>query len=148
MLPSTRNTAEIEISTDREKLDVDYIHAFLADSYWAAGIARDTVWRSIENSLCFGVYRGREQVGFARAITDFTTFAYLADVFIDENERGKGLGRLLIETIVSHEELSGLRRWHLLTSDAQDLYRKFGFTNPEDPLIHMEKRGTPRCATE
>jgi N-acetylglutamate synthase-like GNAT family acetyltransferase len=139
----TMGKTDIEISTVKEKLDIDYIQELLTHSYWAEGITKRAVSKSIDNSFCFGVYKGRKQVGFARVITDFTTFAYLADVFIDRNERGLGLGKLLIETIITHKELSGLRRWHLLTSDAHELYQKFGFKNPEDPLVHMEKRAIP-----
>ena len=126
------------ISTDRSKLDVDVIHGFLTRSYWAEGIPRETVARSIENSLCFGVYHGREQVGFARVISDFATFAYIADVFILEPYRDRGLGKELIATIMAHPELQGLRRWSLGTRDAHGLYTQFGFTALENPSRWME----------
>lgn len=137
-------SSEIEISTDKSKLDIDYIHKFLSKSYWAKGIPKDAVEKSIKNSFCFGVYSTEKQIGFARVITDYTTFGYLADVFIDENQRGAGLGKKLVNEIVNHKELVGLKRWHLLTNDAQGLYSKYGFNVPEDPSIHMEKRKKPK----
>lgn len=137
------------ISTDREKLDRSLIHRFLETSYWARGIPRELVDRGIENSLCFGLYDGDRQVGFARVITDLSTFAYLADVFVLESARGRKLGVWLIETIMAHPQLQGLRRWMLATADAHGLYRKFGFTGlsrPErimeivDPEIYMRSK--------
>ena len=121
------------ISTDRAKLDVDVIHGFLTGSYWLEGIPRETIVRAIENSLCFGVYNGAEQVGFARVISDFATYAYLADVFILEPFRERGLGKELIATVMAHPELQGLRRWSLGTRDAQ-----FGFTALKNPSRMME----------
>jgi N-acetylglutamate synthase-like GNAT family acetyltransferase len=115
------------ISTDRSKLDVDVIHRFLARSYWAEGIPRETVERSIENSLCFGVYDNARQIGFARVISDFATYAYVADVFILEPYRERGLGKELMASIMAHPDLQGLRRWSLGTRDAQGLYAQFGF---------------------
>jgi GNAT superfamily N-acetyltransferase len=126
------------ISTDRAKLDLDMIHGFLTRSYWAEGIPRERVMRAIENSLCFGVYSGGEQVGFARVISDFATFAYLADVFILEPYRERGLGKELIATVMAHPELQGLRRWSLGTRDAHGLYAQFGFTALENPSRMME----------
>jgi GNAT superfamily N-acetyltransferase len=126
------------ISTDPGKLDRTVIHRFLGGSYWAKDIPREIVDRCIENSLCFGLYDGDRQVGFARIISDFATFAYLADVFVLESERGKGLGVWLIETIVNHPQLQGLRRWMLATADAHGLYRKFGFTALSRPERIME----------
>jgi N-acetylglutamate synthase-like GNAT family acetyltransferase len=126
------------ISTDRAKLDVDLIHGFLARSYWAEGIPRETVARAIENSLCFGVYNDGEQVGFARVISDFATYAYLADVFILEPYRERGLGKELIATVMAHPELQGLRRWSLGTRDAHGLYAQFGFTALDNPSRMME----------
>lgn len=125
-------------STDRSKLDVDMIHGFLTRSYWAGGIPRETVARAIENSFCFGVYDGREQVGFARVISDFATFAYIADVFIVEPYRERGLGKELMATVMAHPELQGLRRWILATRDAHGLYAQFGFTPLENPGRMME----------
>ena len=120
---------EYEISTDRARLDVDAIHRFLStEAYWSPGVAREVVERSIENSLCFGVYRGEEQVGFARVVTDRATFAWLADVYIESGHRGDGLGKRLIGAILEHPELQGIRRWMLGTADAHELYRPFGFS--------------------
>jgi N-acetylglutamate synthase-like GNAT family acetyltransferase len=124
------------ISTDRSKLDVEVIHKFLTRAYWAAGIPRATVVRAIENSLCFGVYDGAEQVGFARVISDFATYAYVADVFILEPYRERGLGKELMASIMAHPELQGLRRWSLGTRDAQGLYAQFGF----EPVVNTPSR--------
>jgi len=116
------------ISTDKERLDIPYIHSFLAGSYWAANIPLETVEKSIAGSLCFGVYEGDKQVGFARVITDQATFGYLADVFIDEAQRGRGLSKWLMQTILAHPGLQGLRRFMLATHDAHGLYAQYGFT--------------------
>ena len=119
---------EYEISTDRTRLDLAMIHDFLSNhSYWAAGIPLAVVKKSIENSLCFGVYYQGKQVGFARVVTDYATTAYVGDVFILEPYRGKGLGKRLIKTIIDHPELEGLRLWFLGTRDAHELYEKYGF---------------------
>lgn len=130
------------MSTARRRLDFEAIHAFLSRAYWSRGIPIERMKRSIEHSLPFGVYCGPEQVGFARVITDYTTFAYLADVFIDESHRGKGLGKWLVETIVGHPELQGLRRFALMTRDAQELYRKFGFTPASEAPCGAGERPT------
>jgi GNAT superfamily N-acetyltransferase len=127
-----------EISTDPARLDRDAIHTFLASSYWAAGIPRAVVDRSIDHSLPFGLFEEDRQVGFARVITDYATFAYLADVFVLESHRGRGLASWLTEVILSHPELQGLRRWVLATRDAHTLYRKTGFRELEDPKRYME----------
>jgi GNAT superfamily N-acetyltransferase len=111
----------------------------LRQSYWAEGIPIEIVKRSIENSLCFGVYKTSQQIGFARLVTDYATFAYLADVFILESFRGQGLSKWLMETIVSHPDLQGLRRWMLATRDAHELYRKYGFTAIASPERWMER---------
>jgi GNAT superfamily N-acetyltransferase len=116
------------ISTDKTRIDISYVHAFLQTSYWAEQIPLDVVQRSITGSLCFGVYHRENQIGFARVITDEATFAYLADVFIDEAYRGKGLSKRLVETILSYPSLQGLRRFMLATRDAHGLYRQFGFS--------------------
>lgn len=126
------------ISTDPARLDVPFIHAFLSASYWAEDIPFETVRRSIENALPFGLYHGSDQVGFARVITDRATFAYLGDVFVIDSERGRGLATWLMEAIVAHPDLQGLRRWVLLTRDAHGLYRKFGFTAVNAPDRYME----------
>ena len=116
------------ISTEKEKLDIDLIHSFLTHSYWAEGISKEVIKRSIDGALCFGVYDREKQVGFARMITDKATFAYLADVFIIEEYRGHGLSKWLMEVIMSHPDLQGLRRMILATRDAHRLYAQFGFT--------------------
>jgi len=129
------------ISTDNSCLDLVLIHSFLTESYWAKGIGIEVVKKSIENSLCFGVYQQGQQVGFARVITDYATFAYLADVFILPNKRGKGLSKSLMEAIKAHPQLQGLRRWMLATSDAHGLYKKYGFesvTNPENLMVILD----------
>ena len=127
------------ISTDKSRLDVNAIHDYLCNhSYWAKGRTMEQVLRSIDHSLCFGIYLDREQVGFARVITDYTTFAYLADVYILEPHRGKGLSKKLMDAIVSHGQLQGLRRFVLATRDAHSLYKKFGFKNLSKPERWME----------
>jgi len=127
------------ISTDKARLDVPAIHAFLANSsYWARNVPLSTVQKSIENSLCFGVYEGDRQVGFARVITDYAVFAYLADVFILEAYRGRGLAKWLIACIVSYPELQNLRRWMLATKDAHGLYAQYGFNPLSKPERFME----------
>ena len=128
-----------EISTDKRRLDIDTVFHFLSDeSYWAIGIPRDVVARSIENSLCFGVYQGTTQVGFARIVTDKATFALLADVFIVEAHRGKGLSKWLMREVMAHPDLQGLRRLLLLTSDAHSLYAQFGFSAIDNAWRFME----------
>src|SRR5215467_8178217 len=116
------------VSTDKQKFDIDLIHSFLTHSYWAEGISKEVIQRSIDGSLCFGVFEKEKQVGFARMITDKATFAYLADVFIIEEYRGHGLSKLLMQVIMSHPDLQGLRRFMLATRDAHGLYQQFGFT--------------------
>lgn len=130
---------EYTISCNPQQLDLGVIHKFLRKSYWAANISEEVVRRSIEHSLCFGVYNQEAQVGFARVITDRATFAYLADVFIVDEHRGRGLGKWLIDTILSHDDLTGLRRWLLVTRDAHDLYRKCGFRELQNPDRFMER---------
>jgi GNAT superfamily N-acetyltransferase len=127
-----------EISTERIRLDIGIIHGFLTESYWAEFIPRAIVERSIAHSLCFGAYGASGQVGFARVISDYATYAYVADVFVLPASRGKGIGKLLMRAIVTHPDLQGLRRWSLLTRDAHGLYRQFGFTDPRHPARYME----------
>ncbi|HZH76181.1 MAG TPA: GNAT family N-acetyltransferase [Archangium sp.] len=127
------------ISTERSRLDLDVIHGFLTRSYWSPGIPRETVERAIQHSLPFGLYLGTAQVGFARVITDFTSFGYLADVFILETHRGKGLSKWMMQVLFSHPELQGFRRWMLATRDAHGLYRQVGFTSLAAPERFMEK---------
>lgn len=130
---------EFTISTDRQRLNLELIHNFLTRSYWASGRELAIVKKSIDNSFPFGVYWRTQQIGFARVITDYATLAYLSDVFIVESFRGQGLGKWLVETVVSHPELQGLRKWSLGTADAHELYRKFGFAEVKYPSRHMEK---------
>jgi GNAT superfamily N-acetyltransferase len=130
---------EFVISTDRSRLDLNVIHNFLTNSYWAKGIPREVVARSIEHSLCFGIYDGSgAQVGFARVISDFATCAYIADVFVLESHRGRGLGKALMECIMQHPSLQGLRRWNLTTRDAHTLYEQSGFRPLRFPERYME----------
>ena len=117
---------EFVVSDSRQELDIDTIHAFLSETYWAHGIPRSIVEKAVANSLCFGLYHNGEQVGFARAITDRATFAYLADVFILPDYRGHGLGKWLLACILEHPDLQGLRRLLLATSDAHGLYGRYG----------------------
>lgn len=130
---------EYTISTDPARLDINAIHEFLARSYWAPGVALSKVQRAIENSLCFGLFHGTAQIGFARVITDKTTFAYLADVYVLEPYRGKGLAKWLMKVIMAHADLQDLRRFMLNTRDAHGLYRQFGFTELADPTRVMER---------
>jgi len=131
------------ISTAPERLDLDVIHAFISSSYWAPGRSRERIERSIAHSLPFGLYHSpaeqRAQVGFARVVTDYSTFAYLADVFVLEAHRGRGLGVWLVETVLGVPELEGLR-WMLGTRDAHELYRKFEFQETPSGLI-MRREG-------
>ncbi len=129
---------QFTISTDAERLDREAIHRFLAASYWATGIPREIVDRSIDLALPFGLYDGARQVGFARVITDRATFAYIGDVFVLASHRGQGLAQWLMEVVRAHPDLQGLRRWMLLTRDAHALYRKVGFGPVEDASRYME----------
>lgn len=140
MQPREWTRGEFVISTDRSRVDVEAVHRFLStDSYWSPGIPLEVVRRALEHSLPFGVYRGRELVGFARVTTDFASFAYLADVFVLESARGQGLGKWLVETIMAHPDLQGLRRWMLATRDAHGLYAQHGFTPLKAPEKFMER---------
>lgn len=130
---------DFAISTRPERLDLGLIHGFLCASYWAEGIDEETVRRSIDNALCFGLYSGEAQIGFARVISDRATFAYLADVFIVAPFRGRGLSKWLVETILAHPELQRLRRWMLATRDGHELYRRYGFSDLAAPQRFMEK---------
>jgi GNAT superfamily N-acetyltransferase len=128
------------ISTDKNLLQPEVIHHFLSNSYWAKDIPMEIVLRSIENSLCFGLYQGRNQVGFARVVSDFTTFAYLADVFVLEEHRGRKLAKHLMQEVFGHPQLQGLRRFCLGTRDAHKLYEQFGFHIIKKPELWMEIR--------
>lgn len=126
------------IVTDRERMDVTMIHRYLSEeSYWARGIPRQLVERSIANSLCFGAFDGQAQVGFARVVTDYATFGYLADVFVLPSHRGRGVSKELLRAVMSHPDLQPLRRWHLVTRDAHALYSRFGFAPLDVPERHM-----------
>jgi GNAT superfamily N-acetyltransferase len=127
------------ISTDRSRLNVELIHGFLSTTYWAIGRSRDVVQRSIDNSLPFGIYKGNDLVGFARVVTDYATFAWIADVFVLPEHRGQGLSKWLMEVILSHPELQGFRRWVLATKDAHSLYARFGFISLHRPERWMER---------
>jgi GNAT superfamily N-acetyltransferase len=129
---------ELIISTDQGKLQLEEIYAYLSRSYWAAGRPKDTVKRSIQNSLCFGLFDAGRQIGFARVVTDYATFAYLCDVYVLEEYQGQGLGKWLMSVVMSHPELQGLRRWSLATRDAHGLYRQFGFSELKSPGNWME----------
>jgi len=129
---------EFLYSTDKAKLDISYVHSFLTGSYWAKEISEGLVKKSIENSLCIGIYHNSRQVGFARLITDLATFAYLADVFVDEEYRGRGAAKGLMQFILSFDFMSGLRRVILATRDAHDLYEQFGFQLLQRPDRFME----------
>ena len=126
------------VSADPALLDLEVIHGFISQSYWAKDMPRALAERMIRNSLCFGVYHHGAQVGFARVISDYTTFAYLADVFILPEHRGRGLSKALMSAILAHPDLQGLRRWMLVTLDAHGLYEQFGFTPVAHPERHME----------
>lgn len=134
-----RTVGTLELSTDPARLQREVIHAYLARSYWAEGIPRAVVERSLDGSLTFAAYEAGAQVAFARVVTDGATFGYLADVFVLESHRGRGLSRLLMEEVMRHPDLTGLRRMVLCTRDAHGLYEKFGFVPPARPQIYMEK---------
>lgn len=131
------------ISTDPARLDLEVIHGYLSRSYWAAGRPREVVERSLRHSLCFGLYHGARQVGLARVITDYASFAWLCDVFVLEEHRGRGLGVWLIGVVVGHPQLQGLRRFLLATRDAHELYRRHGFTALAAPERWMERAAGP-----
>jgi GNAT superfamily N-acetyltransferase len=139
--PATAHT--YEVSDDPARLDFDVVHGFLSAAYWSVGVPRETVERAARHSLAFGVYHvaggTSRQVGYARVITDRTTFAYLADVFVLPDHRGRGLSRRLMEAITAHPELQGLRRWMLVTRDAHGVYAPFGFTPLAAPERVMER---------
>jgi GNAT superfamily N-acetyltransferase len=131
---------EFTVSDDPNRLQIDVIHKYLSEeSYWAGKRTREQTVRAIKNSLPFGVYKGENQIGFARVVTDFATFAYLGDVFILEDFRGQGLSKWLMETITEHPDLQNFRRWILATRDAHTLYEKFGFSGLKHPERWMEK---------
>ena len=130
---------QFTISTDPSRLDIDTICEFLKRSYWANTRPREKTEQSIQNSLVFGLYDGNKQIGLARVITDYSVFAYLCDVFIDETYRAHGLGKWLMQTIMEYPDLKEVRRWLLATSDAHGLYRQYGFKSIEDPERWMQR---------
>lgn len=135
-----------EIDSDKDRLDIELIHDFLSRcSHWARGIPREVLERAIANSLCFGLYRDGEQVGFARIVSDQATFAYLADVFVVAEERNAGLGQFLVETILAYKPLRDLRRWHLVTRDAASLYRRCGFADLQQARFTYLDRYDPNA---
>lgn len=137
--PYEIQSGEYCISTNHERIQLDIIIGFIRRSYWAADRSIEAIQRTLVTSLCFGVYQGDLQVGFARVVTDYAAVAWLCDVFIDEAYRGHGLGKLLVQTIMNHPELKKVKRWTLNTRDAHELYRKFGFTEIKNPEFAMEK---------
>lgn len=145
-MPLEWRREDYTISTDPARLDLDVIHAFLdRDSYWAQGVTRERVARSIERSLPFGLYDAAgAQAGFARVVTDYTIFAWMCDVFVLPPHRGRGLGVWLVETVLSHPELQSLRQWLLGTEDAHELYARFGFEPPDDPRRYLRIRRSER----
>jgi len=129
---------QFTVSADPSKLDVEAIYDFLSHCYWSEGIPRETVERAIDHSLCFGLFDGAKQIGFARVISDHATYAYLCDVYVLESYRGKGLGTWMMSCVMKHPDLQGLRRFTLLTRDAHGLYQKFGFAAAKNPSRYME----------
>lgn len=129
---------ELCVSDDRNRLDLTAIHDFLSNSYWSPGIPIEVVKRAIEGSICFGLYHSNAQIGFARVVTDRATFAYVCDVYVLDSYRGRGLGRWLMEVVLSHPDLQGLRRSVLVTRDAHGLYEQFGFRPLARPEGYME----------
>lgn len=134
------------MTDDPKAVDLDVVHGFLTTSYWSPGIPKETVAKGIAHSVPLSVFLGERQVGFARAVTDRATFAYLADVFVAEDQRGRGLGAWLVEVALAHPELQGLRRWLLITRDAHALYRKYGFTAVKD-VSRLMTRHDPEVYT-
>lgn len=132
--------SKFAITDRREDLDTDFIHSFLSNlSYWSKGIPKDVVVKSLDNSLCFGLFEGDRQIGFGRAVTDRATLAYLADVFVLESCRGQGLGKWPVECMLAHPDIESLRRWMLATADAHELYKQYGFTALKSPERLMER---------
>jgi GNAT superfamily N-acetyltransferase len=129
---------EYTVSTDRSRIDVRAVHAFLSQSYWSPGVPEAVVRRAIAGAICFGIYHGGDQVGFARVITDEATYAYLSDVYVLESHRGRGLAKWMMSVIIAHPSLQGLRRFSLSTRDAHTLYKQFGFEIVGNPERQME----------
>ena len=136
--PMKTRFKEFEINDDKGLLQLDAIHAMLKDAYWCKGVPKAVVAKAMENSLCFGIYKGTEQVGYARVVTDGATFAWLCDVIIDEKIRAHGLGKAMMDFVMSHPSLKNLRRICLSTKDAHELYKRYGFKATETPQNWME----------
>jgi len=136
--PREWRRGDFAVSDDPARLDKATVVRFITGSYWAEGIPQATMQRAIAHSLCFGLYEGDKQVGFARVVTDRATFGYLCDVFVEESNRGEGLGQWLVECVLQHPELQGLRRLSLMTRDAHTLYERFGFKPMADPTRYLE----------
>jgi GNAT superfamily N-acetyltransferase len=134
---------DLLLSTDRARLDLEAILTMLHASHWGAGVTHPVLFRAVANSVCVGVYRGDEQLAFARAVTDLATYAYLTDVIVAPHERGHGLGTWMIETLLAHPDLQGLRRVTLFTRDARQLYEKLGFSTQMPASTYMEMRPGP-----
>ena len=128
----------VEISTDPTRIDIDAVHAYLTRAYWCEGISKDLLAKAIAGSLCFALFDGKRQIGFARVVTDRATFAYLCDVYVLEEYAGQGLGKRLMQEVQSHPDLQGLRRFVLVTRDAHGLYKQFGFEPLKNPTTYME----------
>lgn len=129
---------DFDITTDFQKIDIDGVCTLLGQSHWANSRRRDIIIKSLENSLCFSLFHKSKQIGLVRVVTDYTTFAYLCDVIIDENYRHKGLGAWVLECVFKHPDLQNLRRWCLVTRDAHEFYKKFGFEKVNNPERFME----------
>lgn len=129
----------IRISTDKDKLDISFIHKFLTNTYWAKGRTLEEVKTTIENSFCFGIYTNGKQIGFARVVTDYVVFAYIMDVFIAEEQQGKGYSSLLMDKLLNEPAFKKVKTWRLATADAHFLYEKFGFEALANPEKQMEK---------
>lgn len=127
-----------ELFTERDKVDLEVVHKFLSECYWAENIPLEVVKRSVDNSFCFSIYAGRDQVAFGRVISDCATFAYVCDIFVLEGHRGNGLSKRLMSAMLAHPDLQRLKRWVLVTKDAHGLYRQYGFTPLSAPDLYME----------
>jgi N-acetylglutamate synthase-like GNAT family acetyltransferase len=139
MKPNFKEMDDLIISDDKNKLDIEVIHNFLTTSYWSGGRTIEAVKKSIEHSICFGVYKDDKQIGFARIVTDHTVIAYLMDVFILEEYRGKGFSKLLLNRIFEDDRFNNIKKWMLATKDAHSLYAQFGFEKIKNPDRLMEK---------
>ena len=133
-----RQRGEYSVTSDPARLDIDAIHGYLSRAYWSAGIPRATLENAMRGSLCFGLFERDTQIGFVRVVTDRATYAYVCDVYVLESHQGKGLGTWLMQCVMQHPDLQGLRRWQLTTRDAHALYRKVGFSTLSQPERHME----------